>query len=197
MHNLHVLVQRQNLEFCLVAAKRQREILLRACVEQSGISLKAALPLQLWHLKVPNLIYHPQHRAWLFLLHRKSLVHSSYLSLFFRPICKTQRVEHELVQGFCNNSLPCKQMTTLSRLRLVSAQLVMFPFFFRMKILTKISGLRSGFSSEFSSIESISQLVPKLCSPTSCGESPSIPRYEWQREIDQIISRQNYCDIQK
>ena len=48
------------------------------------------------------------------LLHRKSIVHSPCLSLYFRPICKTQRIEHELVHGFSNNSLPCKQMTTFS-----------------------------------------------------------------------------------
>ena len=35
-------------------------------------------------------------------------------------ICKTQRIEHELVHGFSNNSLPCKQMTTSYLLFLVS-----------------------------------------------------------------------------
>ena len=60
---------------------------------------------------------------------RKSIVHSSSpcLSLYFRPICKTQRIEHEVVHGFSNNSLPCKQMTTFSPLLLVSAQLVNVP----------------------------------------------------------------------
>ena len=65
----------------------------------------------------------PQHRAWLFLLHRKSIVHLPCLSLYFRPICKMQRIEHELVHGFSNNSLPCKQVTTtFSPLLLVSTQ---------------------------------------------------------------------------
>ena len=36
MHNLHVLAQCQNREFCVGAARRQREILLRTCVEQIG-----------------------------------------------------------------------------------------------------------------------------------------------------------------
>ena len=54
----------------------------------------------------------------------------------------------------------------------------------------KITGLSSGISSELSLIESVSQLVLKLCGRTPCGESPSITRREWQREIDQIISRQ-------
>ena len=39
------------------------------------------------------------------------------------PFVKRKEVEHELVQGFCKNSLPCKQMATLSPLLLVSAQL--------------------------------------------------------------------------
>ena len=63
-----------------------------------------------------------QHRARLFLLHRKSIVPSPCLSLYFRPICETQRIEHELVHGFSNNSLPCKQMTTFSPLTWVSTQ---------------------------------------------------------------------------
>ena len=43
-------------------------------------------------------------------------------------ICKTQRIEHELVHGFSNNSLSCKRMTTFSPLPLVSKQLVNVPF---------------------------------------------------------------------
>ena len=35
-----------------------------------------------------------------------------------------QRIEHELVHGFSDNSLPCKQVTTFSPLLLVSTQLV-------------------------------------------------------------------------
>ena len=77
---------------------------------------------QYWLSRVDNLICHPQHRAWLFLSHQKSVVHSPSLSLYFRPICKTH--EHEHVHGFSNNSLPCKQMTTFSPLPLVSTQLV-------------------------------------------------------------------------
>ena len=42
-----------------------------------------------------------------------------------------------------------------------------------------------------SSIKSVSQFVLKLYSWTPCGESPSITSREWQREIDQIISRQS------
>ena len=34
MHNLHILAQHQNREFCVGTAWRQCEILLRACVEQ-------------------------------------------------------------------------------------------------------------------------------------------------------------------
>ena len=51
-----------------------------------------------------------------------------------RSICKTQRVEHELVQGFSNNSLPCKQTATFSPLLLVSAQLINIAVFFRMSL---------------------------------------------------------------
>ena len=36
MHNPHVSAKRQNREFCVGAARRQREILLHACVEQIG-----------------------------------------------------------------------------------------------------------------------------------------------------------------
>ena len=58
---------------------------------------------------------------------RRLKVHSPCLSLYFKPICKTQRTEHELVHGFSNNSLPCKQMTAFSPLLLVSKQLVNVP----------------------------------------------------------------------
>ena len=44
------------------------------------------------------------------------------------PICKMQSIEHELVQGFSDNYVPCKQMTTFSPLLLVSAQLTSVPY---------------------------------------------------------------------
>ena len=56
----------------------------------------------------------------------------SVLSIF-----KMQRVEHELVQGFPNNSLPCKQLTTFSSLLLVSAQLVNVPLFLQNEFAAK------------------------------------------------------------
>ena len=110
--------------------KNQRAVL--RVIDQIVNPREALLPEaegwgQWWLWKVDNLICHPQHRAWLFLLHRKSIVHSPYLSLYFRPICKTPRREHELVHGFSNNSLPCKQMTTFSPLLLVSTQPVNVP----------------------------------------------------------------------
>ena len=117
---------------------------------------------QWWLSRVDNLICHPQHRAWLFLLHRKSIVHSPCLSLYFRPICKTQRIEHELVHGFSDNSLPCKQVTTFSPLLLVSTHLVNVSLLLQNEFaakyrqnLTKITGLSSGTSSELSSTESV------------------------------------------
>ena len=84
----------------------------------------------------------PLKQAMVVLLHRKSIVHSPCLSLYFRPVCKTQRIEHELVQGFSNNSLSCKQMTTFSPLRLVSARLVNVPFFFGMSLQQNKSKLQ-------------------------------------------------------
>ena len=71
------------------------------------------------------------------LFHQKSIVHSPCLSLCFRPICKTQRIEHELVHGFFNNSLPCKQMTTFSPLLLVSTQLVNVPLLLQDEFAAK------------------------------------------------------------
>ena len=83
------------------------------------------------------------------------------LSLYFRPIFKMQRIEHELVHGFSINSLPCKQMTTFSPLLLFSTQLVNAPLLRQnefaakyRKILTKITGLSSGTSSDLLSMES-------------------------------------------
>ena len=87
--------------------------------------------------RVDSLICHPQQRAWLFLSHRKSIIHSPCLSLYFRPICKTQRIEHELLHGFSNNSLPCKQMTTFSLLLLVSTQLVSVPLLLQNEFAAK------------------------------------------------------------
>ena len=128
---------------------------------------------QWWLSRVDNLICHSQHRAWLFLLHRKSIVHSPCLSLYFRPICKTQKIEHELVHGFSNNSLPCKQMTTFLPCFWFSTQLVNVPLLLQnesaakyRKILTKITGLSSGTSSELSSMESVSQLVLTIYHPS-------------------------------
>ena len=92
---------------------------------------------QWWLSRVDNPIYHPQHRTLLFILHWKSIVHSPCLSLYFRLICKTRSVEHELVQGFSNNSLPCKQMTTFSPLLFVSAQLVNVPLFLQNEFTAK------------------------------------------------------------
>ena len=45
--------------------------------------------------------------------------------------------EHELVDGFSNNSLPCKQMTTFSPLLLVSTQLVNVPLVLQNKFAEK------------------------------------------------------------
>ena len=59
------------------------------------------------------------------------------LSLYFRPICKVQRIEHELVHGFSNNSLPCKQMKTFSPLLLFSTQLVNVPLLLRNEFAVK------------------------------------------------------------
>ena len=73
-----------------------------------------------------------------------------------------QRIEHELVNGFSNNYLPCKQVATFSLLLLVSTQLVNVPLLLQnkfaakyRKILTKITRLSSGTLSEISSMESV------------------------------------------
>ena len=65
---------------------------------------------------------------------RKSIVHSPCLSLYFRQICKMQRVQHELVQGFSNNSLFCKQMTTFLPCFWFLHSQLMFLSFFRMSL---------------------------------------------------------------
>ena len=138
---------------------------------------------QWWLSRADNLICHPQHRAWLFLSHRKSTVHSPCLSLYFRPICKTQRIEHESVQGFSNNSLPCKQMATFSPLLSVFAQLVNVPLLLQNEFAARLWNF-------------IRIIIDGICfstrsyNRTPWGESPSITRCEWQRETDQIISRQ-------
>ena len=90
---------------------------------------------QWWLSRVDNQIYHPQHRAWLFFITPK--VNRS-LTLFISVLeAHSKRVEHELVQGFSSNSLPCKQMTTLSPLLLVSAQLVNVPLFLQNEFAKK------------------------------------------------------------
>ena len=116
-----------------------------------------------------------------------------FISMYFRPICKTQRIEHELVHGFSNNSLPCKQMTTFSPLCLVSTQLV------------NVSLLQNEFAANTDKFNQnhrtelwnfIRIIFDGICfstrsyNRTPSGESSSITRREWQRKIDQIISRQ-------
>ena len=149
---------------------------------------------QWWLSRVDNLICHPQHRAWLFLLHRKSIVHLPCLSLYFRPICKTQGIEHELVHGFSNNSLPCKQMTTFSPLLLVSTQLVNVPLLIQNEFAAKNTGKfwpkSQDWTLELHQNYHWWSFSTRSYNRTPWGESPSITRREWQREIDQIISRQ-------
>ena len=126
---------------------------------------------QWWLSRVDNLVYHPQHRAWLFLLHRKSIVHSPCLSLYFRPIQNTKI--RAWACSFCNNPFVCEQMTTFSPFILVSAQLLNFLLFLQnefaakyRQILTRITGRNSEISSESSTessfMKSVSQFVLSL-----------------------------------
>ena len=108
-----------------------------------------------------------------------------------------QRIDHELVHGFSNNSLPCEQMTTFSPLLLVSTQLVNVPFLLEnefaakyRQILTKITGLSSGSSSELSSMESVSQLALTIqCLEGNPHLSPVVN--------GKLFPAKLYCDIQK
>ena len=124
------------------------------------------------------------------------------LSLYFRHICKMQGIEHELVHGFSNNSLPCKQMTTFSPLLLVSTQLVDVPLLLQNEfaakyrlISTKITGLSSGTSSKLSSMESVSQLV--LTIERLEGNPYLSPVVNGNGRLIKLFPAKFYCDIQK
>ena len=112
------------------------------------------------------------------------------------------RIEHELVHGFSNNSLPCKQMTTFPPLFLVSTQLVNVPLLLQnefaakyRKILTKITGLSSETSSQLSSMESVSQLVYTI--ERLEGNPHLSPVVNGNGKLIKLFPAKLYCDIQK
>ena len=142
---------------------------------------------QLWLSRVDNLICQPQHRAWLFLLHQKSIVHSPCLCLYFRSICKMQRIEHELVHGFSNNYLPCKQVTTFSLLLTTCSKIqIKFNQNYRTELWNFIRIIMDGICSQL--VLTIERLEgnPHL-SPVVIGSGRLI----------KLFPAKLYCDIQK
>ena len=93
-------------------------------------------------------------------------------------------------------------MTAFSPLLLVSTQLVNVPFLLQtefaakyVKILTKITGLSSGTSSELSSMESVSELV--LTIERFEGNLHLSPVVNGNGRLIKLFPAKLYCDIQE
>ena len=99
---------------------------------------------------------------------RRSIVHLPCLSLYFGPICKTQRIEHELVHGLSNNSLPCKQMIIFSPLLLVSTQLVNVPLLLRNEFAAKYRNFNQNHGTELWNFIRIIWWSNNICPKLTC-----------------------------